>query len=189
MKKVNFIIILLYINNLILITANLLPIIGLIDSIDTTAFYNKLFEILFLWLIVFLIVSIINVRNVILDYRNNESDKLLKKMKRIKLSLIPFWAINFICYIPISALLLVVGHGFGLFIVPMFVVISYVVLIITSIFSISYLLRLRKNKLITNKQSIIHSILQLCFVIDVIDAIYIIIRFGKAHTYNTQDKA
>jgi hypothetical protein len=75
--------------------------------------------------------------------------------------------------------LLVVGHGFGFLIVPIFIFLSYTVLMLTSIFSILYLINLRKNKIILNKQFIVHLILQLCFVIDIIDIIYIIKKWGK----------
>lgn len=179
MKKVNSFIALLYINNLILIIANLLFIVGFLESFDTKIFSDKVFEILLLWSVVFLIISIVNIISIVLDYRNNNSERLLKKMKRVKFSLIPFWIINFICYIPISSLLLVIGHGFGFFIVPIFMAITYIVLLFTSIFSISYLLNIKKNKRITNWQFIGHSILQLCFIIDIIDTIYIASKWGR----------
>jgi hypothetical protein len=102
-------------------------------------------------------------------------------MKRIKIGLIPFWIINFICYFPISVFLLVVGHGFGFLIVPIFIFLSYIVLLLTSIFSILYLLNLKKNNIIVNKQFIIHSILQLLFVVDIIDTVNIIKKWGKSN--------
>ena len=100
-------------------------------------------------------------------------------MKRIKLGLIPFWIINFICYLPISIFLIVVGHGFGFIIVPIFIFASYTILCLTSMFSVVYFKSLHKNGIITFKQGIIHSLLQFIFVIDIIDTIYIIRKWGK----------
>ena len=182
MKKVNLLVILLYINNLILIIANSFVVLQIVkpQSVDFDIRYSY---VLLLWFVIYLIVSIINIISILLDYRNNSSDRLFKKMKRVKITLIPFWIINFICYFPISVLGLLAGHGFGFLIVPIFIFVSYMVLLLTSIFSISYLLNLRKNKIITGKQLIMHSILQLCFVIDIIDTIYIIRKWGKQTVY------
>ena len=176
MKKVNLLIGLLYLNNLILIIFNLF----LWDILNKIEIFNdNIFLVLAIWFILFLIFSIINIISIRIDFKNNDSRKLLKKMRRIKIGLIPFWVINFLAYIPICTILIVAGHGFGFLIVPIFIFASYIVLLLTSIFSILYLLNLRKNGIIQNKNLIIHTLLQLLFVFDIVDTIYIIKKWGK----------
>ena len=197
MKKVNILLGILYVNTLFLvyIFKEFAPII--IDFISTFILqigsiapksnnsiniFDKLLPVFFaIWFFVYIIFSIINIVSLIIDYKNNNKELLLKKTKRIKLGLIPFWIINFICYLPISIILLLVGHGFGFIIVPIFIFASYTVLILTSIFSIIYLKNLHKNNIIEFKQFLIHSILQLIFVIDIIDIIVIIKKWGKSN--------
>jgi hypothetical protein len=149
------------------------------DFDNPSNFYTKLPIIFSLWVVTYSVLSIINIISILSDYKNNNIEKIFQKMKRIKTSLIPFWIINFICYVPISAILLAAGHGFGFIIVPLFIFLSYTVLILTSLFSILYLLKLRKNNIISRKQFVIHIILQLIFVIDIIDTIYVIKTWGK----------
>jgi hypothetical protein len=199
MKKVNLLLVILYINNLILIIVNTYfakiyielilwlftkvePQLTDLDNFDPTDFYGKLNIILFLWFIIYLIISVINIISVVLDYRKENSEILFRKMKRVKIGLIPFWIINFICYFPISIILLVAGHGFGFLIVPIFIFLSYTVLLLTSIFSILYLLNLKKKNIIIQGQFIKHSILQLLFVFDIIDTIIIIKKWGKSNS-------
>ena len=194
MKKVNLLISALYINSLILIIINtyfgkvfIELIVWIITKVepdftdfdDPSNFYAKLFIVFSLWFIAYFVLSVINIISIALDYRNNNLEHIFQKMKRIKINLIPFWIINFICYLPMSAILLVAGHGFGFIIVPVFVFLSYTVLIVTSIFSILYLLKLRQNNILSKKQFIMHTILQLIFVTDIIDTIYIIKKWGR----------
>ncbi|MDL2297165.1 hypothetical protein LJC68_07070 [Bacteroidales bacterium OttesenSCG-928-B11] len=98
-------------------------------------------------------------------------------MKRIKTGLIPYWVINFICYLPISAFLLLVGHGFGFIIVPIFIFASYTVLVVTSTFSIAYLLYLRTSNKINDRGLFIHVIWQSLFIADIIDTYRIIRKY------------
>jgi hypothetical protein len=199
MKKVNLLLVILYINNLILIIVNTYfakiyieiilwlftkvePRFTDLDNFDPTDFYGKLSLIFLSWFIIFLIISIINIISIVLDFRKNNSEMLFQKMKRIKIGLIPFWIINFICYFPVSIILLVAGHGFGFIIVPIFIFLSYTVLLLTSIFSILYLLNLKKKNIILQEQFIKHSILQLLFVVDIIDTINIIKKWGNPNS-------
>jgi hypothetical protein len=194
MKKVNLLICILYINSMFLIIINTYFSRVFIELIlwlitkkepdftvfdDPSNFYAKLSIGFSLWFITYLVLSIINIISIIFDYKNNNLESLFQKMKRVKINLIPFWIVNFICYLPISAILLVAGHGFGFIIVPVFIFVSYTVLLLTSIFSILYLSKLRKNNILLKKQFIIHTILQFIFIADVIDVIYIIKKWGK----------
>jgi hypothetical protein len=141
--------------------------------------HEHLSTVFIIWFVLYCIISIINIVSIIINYKENDTELLFKKMKRVKIGLIPYWIINFICYVPISVVLLLAGHGFGFIIVPIFIFASYMVLCLTSLFSILYLLKLKKNNKISKKQFIIHTLLQLIFVVDIIDTIYIIIKWGK----------
>jgi hypothetical protein len=194
MKKVNLLIGVLYINTLMLIAINTYFLNIFIDMImffitkkepelinynDPAGFF-KLFQIISpIWFIIYIVLSIINIIALVSDYKNNDLKILFNKMKRIKIGLIPYWIINFICYLPISMVWIVAGHGFGFIVVPIFIFASYTVLILTSIFSIVYLNKLQKNNIIIKKQFILHTILQLFFVIDIIDIIYILKKWSK----------
>lgn len=184
MKKINGLLATMYVNILLFIFVNLFLFSERGTDKKQSGILNLLFEHLpmmfCIWFIVFGIISLICIISIIIDFKKNDTRKLYKKMKRIKLGLIPYWILNFICYIPISSLLLVVGHGFGFFIVPLFVLASYLVLLLSSSFSIVYLLNLRRNCIISTKQLIKHSIMQLIFVVDIIDIIYIIRKLGKS---------
>jgi len=133
----------------------------------------KIMPVLFLlWLIIFIIIIIKNILFVIKLYKQNNAVELLKNTKYIKLSLIPFWVINFIVTLLIMIILIMGTRGFGIILIPIPVCFAYFILLVTSSFSIAYILLQNKNKKIKNY--IIHIILQLCFVLDIIDTIYIL---------------
>jgi len=152
------------------------------ESIEIIKIYKDNMILIFsLWFILFLVFSIVNIISIFQDYKYNKSEKLLKKMRRIKLGLIPFWVINFISYLYIIIIFIITPTGIFavFFIVPIFIFVSYIVLLLTSTFSISYLFSIRKNGIIQNKDFIIHSIIQFLFVFDIIDVTYILKKWGK----------
>jgi hypothetical protein len=194
MKKVNSLLAILYVNTLFLVII-FSYFIGTFIQIaaefifkikiegnnleNQSNIFEHLSTVFIIWFVLYCIISIINIVSIIIDYRKNDTELLFKKMKRVKIGLIPYWVINFICYLPISVVMLLVGHGFGFLIVPIFIFASYMVLCLTSLFSILYLLNLKKNNNISKKQFIIHTLLQLIFVVDIIDTIYLIIKLKK----------
>lgn len=187
MKKVNLLLVVMHLNTLLLLLVCLYilseskAIVAVND--ENIENLNRLFEylptIFWIWIPIFCIISVIIIISIIIDFKKNKTKVLYKKMKRVKIGLIPFWIMNFICYIPISFVLIVIGHGLGFFIVPFFVLGSYIVLLLSSLFSIAYLFNLRRNHVISTKKAMIHSIMQLFFVIDIIDTIYIIRKLNK----------
>ena len=64
---------------------------------ESTMYY--IFIILLLSTVTFFVLLIINYKSVLKDFHNNEIKLLCKKVKRIKISFIPFWVINFILII------------------------------------------------------------------------------------------
>lgn len=91
-----------------------------------------------------------------------------------KLCLIPFYIVNFICWMigsMVFHLALVVWP-----MLPFIIVYTYFTMLGTSVHIIAKLLDLRRNKMITTKLFVIHSILQLTFTLDVLDSIYLTIK-------------
>ena len=94
-----------------------------------------------------------------------------------KLCLIPFYIINFICWLigsMVFHLSLIIWP-----LIPLVIVYTYFTMLGTSVHNISRLLDLRRNKVITTKQLVIHCILQLVFTLDVIDSVYLAIKQKK----------
>ena len=190
MKKVNILLVVMYLNTLLLFFVCLYIFSSIpgkviinnreISSEQINNSYEYLPTMFWIWVVLFSIVGVINIVSVILDFLKNETNILYKKMKRVKLGLIPYWLFNFLFYIPISFSVLVIGHGFGFIFIPLLIFASYIVLLQTSTFSFAYLLSLRRNSIISNKQLIVQTIWQLIFMIDIIGTIYIIRKFGKS---------
>jgi len=178
MKKVNILLAVMYVNTLLLAITSFGYMIVKKHFENQCNIFEHLPKMFAIWFVIFIVISIINIISVIRDYKKNNTEVLFKKMKRVKMGLIPFWIINFICYIPISIVFLFIPPGvlplIGWAFIPLFVLASYIVLCLSSSFSFSYLLHLKKNNILSTKQLVIHTILQFIFVVDIVDTICII---------------
>ena len=133
----------------------------------------KIIPIIFLfWLSLYIYSIILNIKNTIKLFRQNNILEIRKNVKIIKLSLIPFWILHFIISVIIMFVFLGISRGLGIIFIPIPIFFTYLFLLITSIFSIAFILLLNKNKYL--KHNYIHILLQLCFVIDIIDIIYLL---------------
>lgn len=94
-----------------------------------------------------------------------------------KLCLIPFYMVNFVCWMFASMVFHIAIIIWPM--IPFIIVYTYLTLLGTSAYVIAKLFSLRKNKIITTKQFVIHCILQLIFTVDVIDIIYLVIKQKK----------
>jgi hypothetical protein len=126
-----------------------------------------------IWLLLFMVMTIINAVNVIKRFLQKETNLLLEYTKKVKLGLIPFWVINFVGLTALTVMINMPSHGFGILIVPIPIMASYFVLITTSVLSILLLLLLFREGKINNKQFLIYIITQLCFVFDIIGIVYL----------------
>ena len=190
MKKIYGFISSLYLNNIFVIFLDIFIAITAIkimtnyeeiDNLPISRYYGIIFIIWGIWFLLFAIMSILNIVNAIKKFIQKDVVLLEKYTKVLKLSLIPFWIINFIGYTALVIMINIPSHGFGVFIVPIPIVASYCVLIITSIYSILFLLLLFQNNKLNNKQFLIYTILQLFFVLDIISIIHF---FQKKKTGN-----
>jgi hypothetical protein len=150
---------------------------------------NKIFGMIFaiwgLWFLLFIIVTIINIINVVKIFIQKDLLSLKQYTKKIKIGLIPFWILNFIGLTTLTIMINMPSHGFGIFIVPIPIMASYFVLMITSVFSILFLLILYKNNKINNKQFLIYILTQLLFVFDIIAIIYLFNKSKKENMFET----
>jgi len=135
--------------------------------------------LLFAWLCIFVILSIKNITIARKYISEGEKEKLKVIMEKIKLKSIPFWIMNFILLFCITFFAVLGTRGYLIPFVPIPILFTYIILIGTSIFSISYIRILYKNNEITFFQMIIHIILQLCFFGDIIDVLYLKYKIKK----------
>jgi hypothetical protein len=123
--------------------------------------------------VAFLIVTILNIFYTKRLIKQRERKKLKKSAEIVKLASIPFWIINFLVLSLSAFAAIIATRGFGIVFLPIFILITYIALLGTSVFSISYIRLLYKEKEIGFAQMTIHIILQLCFVSDIIGIIYL----------------
>lgn len=134
-----------------------------------------------------LLILISSVANIILSVRaiiqsenpEKSENQMRKIMLFVKLMSVPFFIFNFLrallTFMPFGAVM-----AFGdLIFVPLAVFATYLLMIATSAFSIPVIAFYRKSKKIKTTEAAIHIILQLIFVIDVIDSIYLFIALSK----------
>jgi hypothetical protein len=96
--------------------------------------------------------------------------------KILKLSSILFWIINFITTASVFGVMVFATRGIGIILSPIPVMVSYLMLLATSLYSIVYLRLLYKNGALDKREFKIHLILQLIFTLDIIDTIYLIVK-------------
>jgi hypothetical protein len=181
MKRIYGFISTLYLNNIFVISLDIFIVIAATkimtnheetDNLPISSYFGIIFIIWGIWFLIFAIMSILNIVNAIKKFMQKDVVLLEKCTKVLKLTLIPFWIINFIGYTVLVIMINIPSHGFGVFIIPIPIIASYCVLIITSIYSILLLLLLFQNKKLNNKQFLVYIIMQLCFVLDIISIIY-----------------
>jgi hypothetical protein len=179
MKEMNMLLIIMYTNPLFLfILMSKLPkfilgswtfsVLGIIVTVY-----------IILYIFIYVNTASLNLKSLISDYENDNINLLFKKMKRIKIGLIPYWIIiiyNFFYYLTvvksISDYLRLIDNIIIIFIL-------YTTIILSSFFSITFLKKLHKNKILTNKNLILHSIFQLTLMLDIIDTIIIIRKYSN----------
>ena len=131
------------------------------------------------------IIAYKNIINSITLFKNNDHVSLRQYMKTLKLGLIPYSVINFILYSFIFFILFASSKGIIVvspvplfFLVPIFF--TYLAVLFTSSYGIGYVLILNKGNKLKNGYLVIHILLQLCFVLDVISTIILLIRYKNS---------
>jgi len=135
--------------------------------------------------LILLVVSISNiVYSIKLAIRTQNLPKVRNDMRKImlfiKLLSIPFFLINFTIWTGLVGMLSIFPGGFVIWVfVPVMVFLTFIILLVTSSFSISTVILYGRSKLLNKPEVFIHILLQLVFVIDVFDAIFLFNVLGK----------
>jgi hypothetical protein len=143
--------------------------------------------ILAIWFLLYIIISIKNIFFVKYLIKQNNKDKLKKDVELIKFGSIPFWIINFIILSILTIGAVMGTRGILIFLVPIPIFISYIILLGTSIFSISYIRLLYKENNIVHKEMILQIILQLIFVLDIFGIIYLKNKYSIKNENNEKN--
>jgi hypothetical protein len=149
------------------------------------------------WLLLFFLVisgifnvifAVINIFITFKLYKNNEYNSLRKNMKSTKLGAIPYFIINFIFYFLLFALFFAASRGIMivtpiplLFLVP--IAFTYLSVLSTSFYGIGFIVILYKAKKLKIGKLIFHILLQLCFVLDVVDTLILLAKNKSEKIY------
>jgi hypothetical protein len=136
----------------------------------------------------YIIVSIINIFYAKKLIKQKNKEKLNKLMRVIKFGSIPFWIINFIILVIAGIFGIVATRGAGIIFLPILVLLTYILFLGTSVFSIAYIKLLYQEGEIVSIHKILHIILQLCFVLDIVDIIYLKIKLNKNKKPNEEKR-
>ncbi|MFL0269350.1 DUF6652 family protein [Candidatus Clostridium radicumherbarum] len=128
--------------------------------------------------IVFAGINTVNSFNL---FKNNDYNSMRKNMKALKFGAIPYFVINFIIYLLLFLLFFAASRGIILvtpipllFLIPVFF--AYLTVIFTSTYGIGFSLILYKEKRLRTGKLILHIILQLCFVLDILDTVILLAK-------------
>lgn len=104
----------------------------------------------------------------------------LKTIMFFKIAFIPYFIINFFFWFCVIGILLNPVMAFiGVALIPVAVISTYLTMLITSIYGISIISAMGRNKALTLREYVIHIICQLIFIVDVVDIIYLNIKYKK----------
>ena len=162
---------------LIVLLAVLDNVLGFIEiESENTIIGMMCLAIIFFTFVASVVLAVINiVAAVRLQYKAEEIEisNVFRDILRYKLGLIPFFVINYALWA------FAVGVTFNPFLmalwlfIPYGVTFAFLIMAATSAYLISYLFLLAKRGIITLKQRNTHAILQLIFIADVFDTIYL----------------
>lgn len=129
-----------------------------------------------------ILFGIKNIYNTWRLYKNNEYNSLRKYMKRLKLGAVPYFILNFVLYFFLFTLFFAASRGIFIFTpIPLFFLVpiffTYLSVLLTSCYGIGFAAILNKEKNLGSGKMIIHVLLQICFVLDVLSTIILIIKY------------
>lgn len=157
----------------------------LLSTKDSLTGFGILMAVIALLLIAafvgFVCVLIHTIRVSIRLYRENDLKTLYQRARNTKLILIPFYLINFALSAVIFLVLMTISRGMILFFLPVPFMITYGYLLCTSVASTALLLGMKKQGTLDGQTYLIHQILQLIFVLDIVDILLL-----KKHVDQTE---
>lgn len=136
-----------------------------------------------------IVFAAINIKNTYKLYRNNESAYLRKFMKVLKLGAIPYFMLNFILYLLLFMLFFAASRGIIMFspiplmfLIPVFF--TYLSVLFTSLYGMGFAFAMQKEQKMKTGKLIIHILLQLCFVLDVLDTLILLKNYKIEQVVN-----
>lgn len=122
-------------------------------------------------------------------YKNKECNSLRKHMKALKFGVIPYFVLNFVIYLFLFAILFVGSRGIMIvtpipliFLFPIFF--TYLIVVFTSSYGICFAVINSKEKGLSKMKLVLYTLLQLCFVLDVISTVILLIKYKKVEEIN-----
>lgn len=153
------------------------------DDNSSLSLFEKCFYWVWIGIAVLLLISyIINFIYAIKDFLKRDIWYSRKMMLSMKMGTIPFFIINFLFFVVVLGFIILISRGLGVIllpIVPVVVTVTYLILLLTSVYSILFLIRLRRLNLINTAVLVTHIILQLFFVVDTIASLYLAKTFSQ----------
>ncbi|MCO7121223.1 hypothetical protein NIA71_04565 [Ihubacter massiliensis] len=131
------------------------------------------------------VLIISNIARACKQYAAEDYTGLRRGMRRLKLSLIPFFVLNFLLCMAVALVIFAASRGFAIFIpwVWIWVVcaigITYLIAAGTSAYGILFVRALRKKGLVSKKQMVLYMVFQFCFVADIIDMIVLLKKYKE----------
>ena len=141
-----------------------------------------LYGALYIFYIIYKIYwGIRNIKTGIKLAKSGDGDSLMSFMKTAKFGSIPMYVIVFIINFVMTLVMLLTPMGFLMipFTLGPAVLFTYLNVIFTSAFSICFLKDKKNKGEISAAFMVVNILLQLCFVLDVIDTIYLCVKFRK----------
>ena len=149
--------------------------------------YSVPFAIVYLLIVLLLLSLILIAVNIAIAFKGlqrkscNMAKSTLGRLMASKLMLIPFFVIHAFWFI-----LLMGGSAnpflfvLWFFIPFVFASYAYIVLLATSSYSIAHIIKMYNTGMLTKVQCALHITMQLLFFADIIDSIYLFIKYGNA---------
>lgn len=145
------------------------------------------------WLIIFCLVvswilnivcAVASVKDASLLYREKDSAYLRKYMKALKMGAIPYFVLNFILYFLLFMLSVAASRGLVIltpipFMFVILVFFTYLSLLFTAPYGMAYAVIIQREGKMSTGRLVIHILLQLCFVLDVVDTIVLLMKYER----------
>ncbi len=136
-----------------------------------------------------IVLTVLNIKNAYWLYSNKESIFLKKYMSALKLGAVPYFIINFIFCAGLIFAVVASSRGLIifspipiLFIIPIFL--TYGTVVSTSFYGLFFIASVLKEDKITIGKAIVHMLLQICFVLDIVDTIALLIIYREKKNKN-----
>ncbi|AQS08742.1 hypothetical protein CLOBY_08520 [Clostridium saccharobutylicum] len=121
--------------------------------------------------------------------KNRDYNSLRKCMKILKFGAIPYFILDFAMHFLIFLFLFAASRRTMIFTpIPLLFFIpicfTYPTVVFTSLYGIGFVVSISRDKKLSKKKFIFHVLLQLCFILDVISTISLLIKYKKIDEIN-----